>query len=90
MLQYSRLQLLTTATAAAQVYMDSIGDLLWEQDKAAGGGMSHVVSRPKLEVKNGAFGSHLPGLTEKQVQLHLHVTMRWVRVLWSLARCYCK
>lgn len=52
---------------AAQVYMDSIGDLLYEPDPTAGSGGSAVGSRPKLEVKNGPFGSHLPGLTEKQV-----------------------
>ena len=38
--------------------MDSIWDLLWDEQQG---------SRPKLEVRIGAFGSHLPGLTEKQV-----------------------
>ena len=38
--------------------MDSIGDLLWDEQQGP---------RPKLEVRLGAFGSHLPGLTEKQV-----------------------
>ena len=38
--------------------MDSIGDLLWDEQQGPG---------PKLEVRTGAFGSHLPGLTEKQV-----------------------
>ena len=40
--------------------MDSIRDLLWDEQQGA---------RPKLEVRIGAFGSHLPGLTEKQVIL---------------------
>ena len=43
-----------------QVYMDSINDLLWEEQGSGG-------ARPKLEVRMGAFGSHLPGLVEKQV-----------------------
>lgn len=38
--------------------MDTIGDLLWDEQQG---------QRPKLEVRIGAFGSHLPGLTEKQV-----------------------
>ena len=48
----------------SQVYMDSINDLLWE------GGSGEGVGRPKLEVRIGAFGSHLPGLIEKQVPGH--------------------
>ena len=47
-----------------QVYMDSINDLLWEEQGLGSGG-----ARPKLEVRIGAFGSHLPGLVEKQVCL---------------------
>lgn len=43
--------------------MDSINDLLWE-------GPGEGVGRPKLEVRIGAFGSHLPGLVEKQVLGH--------------------
>lgn len=39
--------------------MDSIGDLLW--------GVEQQGPRPKLEVRMGPYGSHLPGLTEKQV-----------------------
>ena len=42
--------------------MDSINDLLWEEQGLGSGG-----ARPKLEVRIGAFGSHLPGLVEKQV-----------------------
>lgn len=41
-----------------QVYMDSMNDLLWEE---------HMGARPKLEVRIGAHGSHLPSLVEKQV-----------------------
>ena len=41
-----------------QVYMDSMNDLLWEEQMGA---------RPKLEVRIGAHGSHLPSLVEKQV-----------------------
>jgi len=50
-----------------QVYMDSINDLLWE-------GEGSGVGRPKLEVRIGAFGSHLPGLVEKQVCLTTFLT----------------
>ena len=45
-----------------QVYMDSIRDLLFEGVPS---------QRPKLEVKQGPHGSHLPGLTEHKVQYHL-------------------
>lgn len=47
-----------SAVTGVQVYMDSIRDLLWDEQQGA---------RPKLEVRMGAFGTHLPGLTEKQV-----------------------
>ena len=47
----------------SQVYMDRINALLWE-------GPGEGVGRPKLEVRIGAFGSHLPGLIEKQVPGH--------------------
>ena len=50
-----------------QVYMDSINDLLWEEQGSGG-------ARPKLEVRIGAFGSHLPGLVEKQVCLTAFLT----------------
>jgi len=50
-----------------QVYMDSINDLLWEEQGSRG-------ARPKLEVRIGAFGSHLPGLVEKQVCLTAFLT----------------
>lgn len=50
-----------------QVYMDSINDLLWEEQGSG-------AARPKLEVRIGAFGSHLPGLVEKQVCLTAFLT----------------
>ncbi len=50
-----------------QVYMDSINDLLWEEQGSGG-------VPPKLEVRIGAFGSHLPGLIEKQVCLTAFLT----------------
>ncbi len=50
-----------------QVYMNSINDLLWEEQGSG-------VARPKLEVRIGAFGSHLPGLVEKQVCLTAFLT----------------
>ncbi len=50
-----------------QVYMDSINDLLWEEQGSGVQGSGGA--RPKLEVRIGAFGSHLPGLVEKQVCL---------------------
>lgn len=54
--------------------MDSIGDLLWKQKVTTGMEASALGPRPKLEVKNGPFGSHLPGLTEKQVITHADAT----------------
>lgn len=60
----------TRGNFVIQVYMDSIGDLLWDQGSVTGAGGSVLGSRPKLEVKNGPFGSHLPGLTEMQVSGH--------------------
>ena len=54
--------------------MDSIGDLLWDQGSAPGAGGPSLGPRPKLEVKNGAFGSHLPGLTEKQVIYEIRIS----------------
>ncbi|KAL0024480.1 hypothetical protein WJX77_008530 [Trebouxia sp. C0004] len=50
----------TISVSLLEVYMDSINDLLWEEQGSG-------VGRPKLEVRIGAFGSHLPGLVEKQV-----------------------
>ena len=50
-----------------QVYIDTINDLLWEEQGSG-------VARPKLEVRIGAFGSHLPGLVEKQVCLTAFLT----------------
>ena len=47
--------------------MDSIIDLLWEEQGSGG-------VPPKLEVRIGAFGSHLPGLIEKQVCLTAFLT----------------
>ena len=43
-----------------QVYMDSINDLLWEEQGSG-------AARPKLEVRIGAFGCPLPGRGEQQV-----------------------
>lgn len=60
----------TRGNVVIQVYMDSIVDLLWDQGSVTGAGGSALGSRPKLEVKNGPFGSHLPGLTEMQVSGH--------------------
>ncbi|DBA65600.1 TPA: hypothetical protein ACH3X2_002665 [Trebouxia sp. C0005] len=50
----------TISVSLLEVYMDSINDLLWEEQGSG-------VARSKLEVRIGAFGSHLPGLVEKQV-----------------------
>jgi len=55
-----------------QVYMDSINDLLWEEQESGVQGSGGA--RPKLEVRIGAFGSHLPGLVEKQVCLTAFLT----------------
>ena len=52
--------LLAELSSSWQVYMDSIRDLLFEGVPS---------QRPKLEVKQGAHGSHLPGLTEHEVGL---------------------
>lgn len=69
-LDCSSVQLTAVAAEAmtflpVQVYLDQMHDLLWA------GGPS--VPRPKLEVRQGPHGSHLPGLTEHQVRT-LHVS----------------
>ncbi|KAK9820101.1 hypothetical protein WJX72_006155 [[Myrmecia] bisecta] len=49
----------TITVSLLEVYMDTICDLLVVDESAP---------RPKLEVKNGAYGSYMPGLTEAKVE----------------------
>ena len=72
--------LLSELSSSWQVYMDSIRDLLFEGVPS---------QRPKLEVKQGPHGSHLPGLTELKVRLgHCRPnTRRWITLESRAASC---